>query len=620
MFSRTLGSIVSSHLNSPHWGLAGIGSTIAIVALIAPAQAASLTAWNFDPNTNHLEVTVKDGTTPRYFLMAQPARIVMDLPGTSIAGVKTQASYSGAVRQIRVSQFQPGMTRIVLELSPGVKLASGQVNLQKLGDSTRWMLKPLLADAIATTERSIPPIATNPAPRPVTVAVPAPITPRTIAAIPLPRPEIALVPASIAPRSIAASPAAASPTAAIVPPALPQNPAVAPVSTQLPQSPLAPAPVSTPIAAVKPEPAIAAIVTPALPQNSGSVPPIGGDLPPLTPVAPVSAPIAATPLPPTIVPPVPQPITVVPPSVLPVREPLTPLNTTALRPAPAPLFPTAAAPASLEIPTTLATVQPTPVITVPSVQKPNPSSVASGSSVDLMPTTTQALQPPETTRSTTPESAQVTVPPLSPNPIAPTSQAPTVSVPPLQPQAASPIAPTVPAPPQTQVIEFGQPLPGSPALRSGLTAGTLLSLRYPGVTSLKLRTGTPHQEVLLLQSELRDPAGNLIAPKDSKVIGRFETTKAGSRFIVQAIALQGRSLPLQAQSELLAGNLKVSDRNLAVNSGIGAIAGGIIGGFSGAGLAGGAATGAAVTLLTSPKPATVQPGQIVQVRLLQDLR
>ena len=147
-----------------------------------------------------------------------------------------------------------------------------------------------------------------------------------------------------------------------------------------------------------------------------------------------------------------------------------------------------------------------------------------------------------------------------------------------------------------------------------------MSLRYPGTASLKLRTGTPHQEVLLLQSEIRDSAGNLVAPKDSMVIGRFETSKAGSRFIAQAISLQGRSVPLVAQSEILSGSMQVSDRNLAVNSGIGAIAGGIIGGFSGAGLVGGAATGAAVTLLTSPKPATVQPGQIVQVRLLQNFQ
>lgn len=624
-----------------------MGSAIAIAALMAPAQAASLTDWNFDPNTNHLEVTVKDGTTPRYFLMAQPARIVMDLPGTSIAGVKTQANYGGAVRQIRVSQFQPGMTRIVLELSPGVTLASGQVNLQKMGDATRWMLKPLLAESIATPGQSIGQST----------------------------PTIASVPAPIAPRSIVATPAAASPTAAIVPPALSQNPvSVPPLSPDLPQSPPAtPAPVPAAIAAAKPETPTAAIVPPALPSNPVSVPPLSADLPklpsvdsapvplaiappkpetptaaivppalplnlvsvpPLSPEVRQSPPLPSAPVPPAIaVTALPAPAAIVPPlppvPTTPANlEPLQPLTppaaTTALRavPNPAPLFPTAAAPASLEIPTTLFTVQPTPLIAVPAVQKTNfsPAAPAAGSSADLVPTTAQTLQAPENNRLATLPSAQVTVPPLqSPAPAVLPQTPSTVSGSDLPPQPA--IAPVMPAPPQSEVIEFGQPLPAAPTLRSsGLAAGTLLSLRYPGAASLKLRTGTPHQEVLLLQSELRDSEGNLIAPKDSKVIGRFETTKAGSRFIAQAIALQGRSLPLEAQSEVLSGNLKVSDRTLAVNSGLGAIAGGIIGGFSGAGLAGGAATGAAVTLLTSPKPATVQPGQIVQVRLLQDLR
>ena len=261
-----------------------MGSTIAIAALIAPAQAASLTAWNFDPNTNHLEVTVKDGTTPRYFLMAQPARIVMDLPGTSIAGVKTQGSYSGAVRQVRVSQFQPGMTRIVLELSPGVKLASGQVNLQKM-DATRWVLKPLLAESPATVARSSPP-APSPAPaaRPPIASVlsqpssspqPSAPQPSTIAVpLPLSRPTVA-----------AAAPAA------IVPPALPQKsapqPSLSAPTDRLPAQPIAaesaPQAVAVPPGPPEPVPAIDSLPAPDPSPAPAQSPPVtppakpGGD-------------------------------------------------------------------------------------------------------------------------------------------------------------------------------------------------------------------------------------------------------------------------------------------------------------------------------------------------------
>lgn len=147
-----------------------------------------------------------------------------------------------------------------------------------------------------------------------------------------------------------------------------------------------------------------------------------------------------------------------------------------------------------------------------------------------------------------------------------------------------------------------------------------MTLRYPGAASLNLRTETPHQEVLLLQSDVRDTWGGVVVPAGTVVIGRFETSSAGSRFITQAISINGRNIPLIAQSEVMGGNRRVSNNQLLRNSGIGAIAGGLIGGFSGLGFLGGAATGAAVTYFTSPKPATLQPEQTVQVRVLEDVR
>ncbi len=135
-------------------GFSGAVMVAMMLGAIAPAQAASLTQWKYDPTANQLELTVKDGTTPRYFLMAQPARIVVDLPDTSVGEVATQKTYSGAVRSIRVSQFKPGLARIVIELSPDVSLAPGQVKLEKVSGNSRWILQPLIAGAT-----SKPPLA-----------------------------------------------------------------------------------------------------------------------------------------------------------------------------------------------------------------------------------------------------------------------------------------------------------------------------------------------------------------------------------------------------------------------------------------------------------------------------
>lgn len=123
--------------------------TAAIVLLIsAPATAAPLTNWRFDPNINQLEVTVPPGITPRYSLLAQPTRIVLDLPNTQIGSVDPRGSYPGAVREIRVSQFQPNVARIVLELAPNAVLSNPQAQLQQVKDSDqtidRWTLRPAL--------------------------------------------------------------------------------------------------------------------------------------------------------------------------------------------------------------------------------------------------------------------------------------------------------------------------------------------------------------------------------------------------------------------------------------------------------------------------------------------
>jgi hypothetical protein len=152
-----------------------------------------------------------------------------------------------------------------------------------------------------------------------------------------------------------------------------------------------------------------------------------------------------------------------------------------------------------------------------------------------------------------------------------------------------------------------------------LPAGTVLSLRYPGTQALPLSSES-RQEVLLLQNDLRDRSGRLIASEGTEVLGKFETSGGGSRFIAQAILLRGQNVAIAAQSDVLGGARKVSDNRLIRNSGIGALAGAILGGLSGGNVIGGAAAGAAVSYATAPKSATIQPGQILDVRLTEDLR
>ncbi|MEG5163325.1 AMIN domain-containing protein [Microcoleus sp. AT3-A2] len=188
---------------------------------------------------------------------------------------------------------------------------------------------------------------------------------------------------------------------------------------------------------------------------------------------------------------------------------------------------------------------------------------------------------------------------------------------------------TAAAAPQQRTLTFGEPLPrgrsNAPLQAAAganvlLPAGTELSLLYPGDRALRLQAKPSREEVLLLQGGIIDSRGNTIVPANTPVIGRFETTNLGTRFVVEAISLNGRNIPLVARSEPVEGRrVQPSERSLLRNTGIGGLAVFLLSGFSGVGLLAGAAAGAATTYVTAPQPATIQPGQIFQVQLTEDL-
>lgn len=182
---------------------------------------------------------------------------------------------------------------------------------------------------------------------------------------------------------------------------------------------------------------------------------------------------------------------------------------------------------------------------------------------------------------------------------------------------------------EQRTLTFGEPLPGDrsnyplqAAARADilLPVGTKLSLLYPGANPLRLQAKPSQQEILLLQGGILDSNGNTIVPANTQVIGRFETSNLGSRFVVESIYLNGRNIPVAAHSEPIDGRRpKPADRSLFRNSGIGGAALFLLSGFSGIGLLAGAAAGAATTYVAAPQPATIQPGQIVEVSVTENL-
>ncbi|MEH1908637.1 AMIN domain-containing protein [Nostoc sp.] len=168
----------------------------------AATPVAKLDNWRFSPKTQQLEITLSVGTTPRYFYLAQPPRLVVDIPNTKLGKVTTQQNYSGSIKSIRVSQLNANATRIVLDLAPGTLLNPKQVQLHPVSrkNPTRWVLRPVISGKTTavkpgnsppsankqpqTPYKSQPPsnlpVTTNPQPPLLTVGPPSNQLPSTI--------------------------------------------------------------------------------------------------------------------------------------------------------------------------------------------------------------------------------------------------------------------------------------------------------------------------------------------------------------------------------------------------------------------------------------------------------
>ncbi|OCR01078.1 hypothetical protein BCD67_17025 [Oscillatoriales cyanobacterium USR001] len=427
--------------------------TVAAAFVVLPiaqqeVAAALLTDWQFDPGTNQLEVTLPEGITPKFSLLNQPTRIIVDLPDTEVGTDTTQLYLEGPVRSVSLMQFQPGMARIAIDFAPGITLTTEQVQLQRMGLENRWVLRPMLPGTEMLN------------------------------------------------RDNTATGSQVSPAPMAIPPS--NNNDSIPISVQTPIAPLASRPESRPMPLENP------------------------------------------------------------------NSQIQPLNV--------------------------------PIINVPVRQKQGNS--VQGSNVPPRSLPVPALpnyaNPPRPLNwnPNLPARANIPLPSSNFN-----------NFPPLPPSVPTAIAPN-----------------GLPPNNILLPAGSRLSLLYPGYETIALDPKHSRQEVLLLQGGILDANGNMIVPPNTPVIGRFETNSEGSRFVVQAIYFNGVSVPLEARSDRLGGERKASQRSFLRNSGIGGLALFVLTGFTGIGLLAGAAVGAAGTYATAPKPATIAPAQIVQVRLTDDLR
>lgn len=132
--------------------------------IAAAAEAGTLQTWRFNANDNRLTFTTDEGVQPRAQLITNPTRLVIDLPGTMVGRPATPQTFGGAIRQVRVGQFDAQTTRIVIELSPGYTLNPQQV-LVRGRTPTDWSVQLPTPEPDLTAENPNSP-PDNSAPRP----------------------------------------------------------------------------------------------------------------------------------------------------------------------------------------------------------------------------------------------------------------------------------------------------------------------------------------------------------------------------------------------------------------------------------------------------------------------
>ncbi|KAB8333060.1 N-acetylmuramoyl-L-alanine amidase [Scytonema tolypothrichoides VB-61278] len=159
-----------------HWLLPGTFVTTSLLTLLSPAQAAQsakLQSWRFDASQNRLEINTQGPVQPQAQLVFNPTRLVIDLPGTDFGRPQLTESVGGAIRSIRVGQFDPQTTRIVVELSPGYTLDPKQIKFEGK-TASRWtvQLPTPQAEGVASSLPSLTPKPPSPKSDEVVVSPP----------------------------------------------------------------------------------------------------------------------------------------------------------------------------------------------------------------------------------------------------------------------------------------------------------------------------------------------------------------------------------------------------------------------------------------------------------------
>ena len=121
-----------------HWFLPTLIGTLCIAL---PAHAGGrLVYWKFNEGQRRLEIVTQRGVSPRAQLVANPARVVIDLPNTQLRRRRSEQRVGRRIRKVRVGQFNRSTTRLVIEFHRKYSVAPRAVKVRGIA-ANRWFVQ-----------------------------------------------------------------------------------------------------------------------------------------------------------------------------------------------------------------------------------------------------------------------------------------------------------------------------------------------------------------------------------------------------------------------------------------------------------------------------------------------
>ena len=115
-------------------------SIFSFVMVSLPATAAEILSWQFNATENRIDFSTSAAVKPEAQMLANPSRLILDLPETRLNQPTSSQLLSNGIKSLRVGQFDPDRTRMVLELDPQYSIDPQQVLIQA-STSKQWSVQ-----------------------------------------------------------------------------------------------------------------------------------------------------------------------------------------------------------------------------------------------------------------------------------------------------------------------------------------------------------------------------------------------------------------------------------------------------------------------------------------------